>query len=130
VDNHLSTGDIDSIQLGVVDPGECALFELSSAGEALTVRYRVTDPEGFLSSYNLVVYRFRGTLDQTVDPSGYVEIDMEPTAGAWLPEGVTFCAFSFELGSHDRLTDGKGVPAGRTLWRELIGISFNPPPTP
>jgi hypothetical protein len=156
VDNHYATGDIDYIKLGADDPGECALFELSSAGDPLTIRYRVTDPEGFMSLYNLVVYRgsntfvatedsatnapvsfpyqaiapfrFRGTLDQTIDPSGYVEIDLEPTSGAWLPEGVTFCAFSFELGVNDRLTDGKGVPAGRTLWRELIGISFTPPP--
>lgn len=158
VDNHLSTGDIDSIKLGTQDPGECALFELSSAGDALTVRYRVTDPEGFMANYSLVVYRgsntfvptednatsapvsysyqsiapfrFRGTLDQTIDPSGYVEIDMVPTSGSWLPEDKTFCAFDFELGVNDRLTDGYGVPAGRTLWRELIGISFNPPPGP
>lgn len=158
VDNHQATGDIDYIKLGVVDPGECALFDLASPGQALTVRYRVTDVEGFMDHYDLSVFRgsntsvttedsatsapvsfayqsvspfrFRGTLDQVVDPSGYREILLEPTAGAWLPSNKNFCAFSFELGVQDRVTDGKGVPGARTLWRELIGISYNPPPVP
>ena len=158
IDNHPATGDIDFIKLGVLDPGECALFDLASPGQALTVRYRVTDIEGFMANYALSVYRgsntfvatedvatsapvsfayqsvvpfrFRGTLDQTIDPSGYLEIDMEPTSGAWLPSDKNFCAFSFELGVQDRVTDGKSVPGGRTLWRELIGISYNPPPGP
>ncbi len=158
IDNHLSEGDVDYIMLGAVDPGECALFELPSAGAPLTVRYRVTDIEGFMSNYALSVYRgsntfvptedtvtgspvsfsysavfpfrFGGTLDQVVDPTGYREIDLEPSSGAWLPEGINFCAFSFELGATDRLTNGYGGPGGRTLWRELIGISFTPPPGP
>jgi hypothetical protein len=158
IDNHPSTGDIDFIKLGALDPGECALFDLTSPGQALTVRYRVTDVEGFMANYGLSVYRgsntfvptedsatnapvsfsyqsiapfrFKGTLDQTLDPSGYLEVDLEPTSGAWLPSDKNFCAFSFELGVQDRVTDGKGVPGGRTLWRELIGISYNPPPGP
>lgn len=76
-------------------------------------------------------FRFHGTFDQTLDPSGYIELDLEPTGGSWLPMDKTFCAFSFELTTRDRWTDGKGTPGGRTLWRELIGISLiAPPPSP
>jgi hypothetical protein len=28
----------------------------------------------------------------------------------------------------DRLTNGYGTPGGRTLWRELIGITYTPEP--
>lgn len=159
IDNTWSKGDIDYIKLGTEDPGECALFELPTGGEPLTVRYRVTDPEGFMKSYALNVYRgsnthvqtensatgnpvaasyqlvppylFSGTLDETLDPSGYVEILLEPTASAWLPSGIDFCAFLFELSALDRKTNGYCTPSNRILWRELIGISYAPPlPTP
>jgi hypothetical protein len=160
IDNHLAQGDIDSIKLGSLDPGECALFDLSSPNQALTVRYRVTDAEGFMSSYEIDVYRgsntfvptldnatsapvsyafpathsvadvnrFRGTLDQTLDPTGYLDVDLIPSGGAnWLPSDKNFCAFSFELWTVDRLTNGKGTIGSRLLWRELIGISYNAP---
>jgi hypothetical protein len=158
IDNTWSEGDIDYVKLGTEDPGACALFELPSAGEPLTVRYRVTDPEGFMKSYKLNVYfgsntfeptrdlatgnpvdfsyqsiapfRFGGTLDETVDPSGYVTVSLQPTDGTWLPSGVDFCAFSFELSAIDRKTNGNSTPGNRILWRELIGISYTPPPTP
>lgn len=154
IDNTWSEGDVDAIKLGTLDPGECALFELPSAGEPLAVRYRATDPEGFMQSYALNVYRgsnthvptengatgnpvaaayqpvapyrFSGTLDETLDPTGYVEVSLEPSAGAWLPTGINFCAFSFELTATDRKTNGYGTPGGRLLWRELVGISFTP----
>lgn len=155
IDNTWTDGDIDAISLGSVTPEECALFELPSAGAALTIRYRVVKPTGFMLSYALDVYRgsnthvpthnmttgnpvagayqavapylYSGTLDETLDPSGYVEVPLEPTAGAWLPTGVNFCAFSFELTAVDRKTNGYGTPGGRTLWRELVGISLTPP---
>jgi hypothetical protein len=155
IDNTWSQGDIDCVKLGADDPGECALFELPIPGQPLTVCYRVTDPEGFMESYALNVYRgsntpvptentatgnpaaasyqsvapyrFSGTLDETLDPSGYVEISLEPSDGAWLPGGIEFCAFSFELSALDRKTNGYGTPSGRILWRELIGILYEPP---
>ncbi len=158
IDNTWTDGDIDAIKLGTLDPGECALFELPSAGEPLGVRYRVTDPEGFMKSYALNVYRgsnnhvptentatgnpvaaayqpvppysFSGTLDETLDPSGYVEVSLEPTTGAWLPSVINFCAFSFELSATDRKTNGYSTPGNRILWRELVGISYTPPLTP
>lgn len=156
IDNHWSEGDIDYVKLGIEDPGECALFDLPTAGEPLTVRYRVTDPEGFMKSYALKIYRgsntfvatensatglpvaasyqsvlpyrFGGTLNETLDPSGYVEISLEPAGtGTWLPNEVDFCAFSFELSAVDRKTTGNNTPGNRILWRELIGISYTPP---
>jgi hypothetical protein len=161
IDNHVSGGLIDYVKYGTEEPCECAVFDLPSAGEPLSVRYKVTDVEGFMAEYALRVYRgsntflptrdaatsspvafsypfpssptpdrFRGTLDQTLDPAGYVEVSLEPTAGAWLPTGVTFCAFSFELTTRDRVTNGYGTPGGRLLWRELIGITYTPPPAP
>ena len=158
IDNTWSEGDIDYVKLGAEDPGECALFELPSAGEPLNVRYRVTDPEGFMLSYKLKVYfgsntfeptrdlatgnpvdysyqlvapfRFGGTLNETLDPSGYVAVSLQPTDGTWLPSGVDFCAFSFELSATDRKTNGNSTPGNRILWRELIGISYTPPPAP
>lgn len=155
IDNTWSQGDIDVVKLGADDPGECALFELPAPGQPLTVRYRVTDPEGFMKSYALNVYRgsntpvptentatgtpvtagyqsvapyrFSGTLDETLDPSGYVEISLAPSGGTWLPGGIEFCGFSFELTALDRKTNGYGTPTGRILWRELIGILYEPP---
>ncbi len=155
IDNTWSVGEIDYIKLGFDDPGECAFFELPTAGEALDIRYRVTDAEGFMSQYSLDVYRgsnqkvasinpltnnpvsftyqpvppyrMRGTFDESLDPMGYVEISLEPTAGAWLPAGIDFCAFSFELSATDRKTNGYGSPGNRILFRELIGISYTPP---
>jgi hypothetical protein len=155
IDNHPATGLIDYVKLGTEDPGECALFDLPAAGSPLTVRYKVTDVEGFMAEYSLYVYRgsntfvptrdtatlnpvafsyqpvapfrFRGTLDQTLDPDGYVEIQLEPTGGAWLPPDKNFCAFDFELSTRNRVTDGKSIPSTYLLWRELIGISYNPP---
>jgi hypothetical protein len=149
-------GDIDYVKLGTEDPGECALLELPTAGAQLKVRYRVTDSEGFIKFYALKVYRgsntfvktknsdtdtdepvevsyesvwpyrFRGTLDETLDPTGYVEIPLEPTGGSWLASGVHFCAFLFQLSSQDRKTNGYSIPAEKILWRELIGISYTP----
>ncbi|HEB56089.1 MAG TPA: hypothetical protein ENI98_07255 [Gammaproteobacteria bacterium] len=158
IDNTLSKGDIDYVKLGSVDPGECALFELPTAGEPLKVRYRATDAEGFMTTYSLNVYRgantsvptknsasgspvsasyqsvspyrFSGTLNETLDPSGYVEISLIPSLGSWLPSTVDFCAFSFELSATERKTNGYGSPGNRILWRELIGISYTQPATP
>lgn len=77
-------------------------------------------------------YRFGGTLDETLDPSGYVEITLEPAgSAAWLPTlTVEFCAFSFELTAKDRKTNGNSTPGTRVLWRELVGISYSAAPSP
>jgi hypothetical protein len=155
IDQILSTGDVDYVSLlGGADPGECALLELPSDGAPLVIRYRVRDLQGYLQSYGLTVYRgsnhlvpitgspisgayqnvapfsFQGTPDDPgSDLSGYVDVTITPTSGDWL-DGNVFCAFDFELYSVDRLTDGQTTPGSRTLWRELVGLSSTPPPTP
>ncbi|MCI0505731.1 MAG: hypothetical protein L0Z73_06420 [Gammaproteobacteria bacterium] len=147
IDNVLSTGDIDFVKLvGETDPGECALIDLATATTPLQVRYRVRDAEGFLDSFNLKVYRgsntpvgisgtpisgayvdaspfrYHGTPDiPGADLDGYVEVTVTPVPD-WLG-GHGFCAFSFELWSDDRATDGYSTPGGRILWRELVGLS-------
>lgn len=149
IDNLWSSGDVDFVKLvGGADPGECALLELAEADSPLQVRYRVRDLEGFLDAYNLKVFRgsntpvgingtpisgayqdvapFRyfGTPDESVaDINGYVEVTVTPVSSDWLG-GNNFCAFSFELWSHDRLTNGYGTPGWRILWRELVGLSL------
>ncbi|MBU1168513.1 MAG: hypothetical protein KKD44_03015 [Proteobacteria bacterium] len=160
VDNTWTKGDVDYVKMGAEDPGECALFVLPTPGQPLTVRYRVTDPEGFMANYALTVYRgsntlvptknpitnlpvnvsyqsafpyrFRGTLDETVDTTGYVEISLIPsgTDNSWLANGVDFCAFSFELTALDRKTNGTSKPSTHMLWRELVGITYEWPETP
>ncbi|GAB6096983.1 hypothetical protein JCM14469_32370 [Desulfatiferula olefinivorans] len=155
IDNTWTEGDIDTIQMGSADPGECAFFDLPTPGQPLSVRYRATDPEGFMDQYTLCVYRgsntfvstknpvtdapvnfsyqpvhpfrFHGTLDETLDPSGYVEITLVPsgTDNSWLSTGVGFCAFSFELSARDRKTNGYSTPSNRILWRELVGMSYD-----
>jgi hypothetical protein len=151
IDQLFSTGDVDYVALsGGGDPGECALIELPTVGSALVIRYRVRDPQGFLASYGLSVYRgsnslvaltspisgaytnaapfrYHGTPDEGGDLDGYVEVAMTPANGDWL-DGNVFCAFDFELSSADRVTDGQGTPGSRILWRELVGLSHTPPP--
>ena len=148
IDNVWSKGEIDYVKLvGETDPGECALIDLLANNTPLQVRYRVRDLEGFLSSFNLQVFRgsntsvpitgtpisgdyvdvspfrYQGTPDISgADLDGYVEAIVTPTSD-WLG-GHSFCAFSFELWSLDRITNGKSTPGGRLLWRELVGLSL------
>jgi hypothetical protein len=153
IDNTGSKANIESIRLGVDDPGECALFELPVEGQPLTVRYRATHKNGFMKSYTLRVYRgsntsvptenaatgvtvdgdynpiapfrYKGTIDETIDPDFYVEVSLIPTDGSWLATGVGFCAFSFELSTLDRKTNGYGTPPWSTLYRELVGMTYD-----
>ena len=148
-----SKGDIQSITMGAVTLGDCALFNLSSANAALTVKNRAVDPAGFLQGWTLTVTRgnnnnvpvsvvagvaprtyntppapmdcdFTGTREfGNVDD--YVTTDLQPSAGAnWLPNGVTFCAFAFTLRANDRVTDGRNGYPEVVFWQDLIGLSF------
>ncbi len=61
IDNRSISGDIDTISMGGVAPGECAFFELPTANEPLTVRFKVKHPGGFLQQYQLNVIRGSNT---------------------------------------------------------------------
>lgn len=143
IDNHLSTGSFEFVRLpSTPDPGDCALLDLPSNTAPVEVRYRVEDPEGFLSSYSLTVARGPGTnvpiagspvSGAYVDVSpfsyqgtpGYITVTVTPAgSGTWLPPGHSFCAFSFRLTSNDRVTNGRTVPDARRLATELIGMSL------
>jgi hypothetical protein len=70
---------------------------------------------------------FSGTFDAPApDGDAYVVAELQPTAGAWLPAGKTFCAFAFEIHATPRTTDGYGLTGGSRRDLELIGISYEP----
>lgn len=61
IDNRSLAGDIDTISMGGVAPGECAFFELPTPNDPLTVRFKVKHPGGFLQRYHLLVIRGSNT---------------------------------------------------------------------
>ena len=74
----------------------------------------------------------RGTRDVLpADADDYVLTTVVPDAaapanGAWLPVGVTFCAFGFRLVASDRVTDGRSGYPELAPWYDLIGLSYGP----
>jgi hypothetical protein len=152
IDNRPVTGDLDSVSMGAVSPGECALFALPSANEPLTVRFKVVQPGGFVKNYELDVRRgsntpvpvsaplqplslsydpvlhgnnFRGTFNAVApDANEYVEAVLTANSGSWLPPGENFCSFMFRISGTPRTTNGYSLGAGHTLDLELVGISF------
>jgi hypothetical protein len=57
LDNRKTTGFIKNVNAGVQAPDDCALLTLPTPNAALTVQYRVDNPEGFLHSWALSVTR-------------------------------------------------------------------------
>jgi len=53
--------NIDTVSLGVLSPGECALFEIPAPDSALTIRFKVRHPGGFLQQYRLTAMRGSAT---------------------------------------------------------------------
>lgn len=73
IDNRSISGDIDNISMGGVAPGECAFFELPTANEPLTVRFKVRHPGGFLQGYQLIVIRGSNTSVPVSDTTAPVQ---------------------------------------------------------
>jgi hypothetical protein len=61
IDNRAIFGDMASISMEQVTPGECALFELPTPNEPLTMKFKVHHPGGFLQNYALTVIRGSNT---------------------------------------------------------------------
>ena len=61
LDNRRVKGDIESVSLGALPLGECALLELPTPNATLTVKFRVQQPGGFVKSYQLKVLRGSAT---------------------------------------------------------------------
>lgn len=82
IDNREIDGDIDNVAMGTVSPGECALFELTSPNDTLTVRFKVTHPGGFLKNYHLSVIRGSNTsvaVSDTMAPVQPLNVDYNET---------------------------------------------------
>ena len=73
IDNRAVSGDIESVSMGAVSPGECALFELTSANASLAVRFKVDQPGGFTKSYALNVIRGSSTSVPVSDTTAPVQ---------------------------------------------------------
>ncbi|MFZ1395250.1 MAG: hypothetical protein WAS33_00030 [Candidatus Promineifilaceae bacterium] len=71
---------------------------------------------------------FFGTFNAVApDGANYVEAQLQPDGGAWLPEGKPFCAFAFEIHGSTRATNGYGLAGGGRLDLELVGIQMPSP---
>lgn len=76
---------------------------------------------------------FHGTHDEpSATAADYVSTaltpgPLAPANGAWLPAGMTFCAFAFTLTATDRVTDGRkgGTYPQVVFWQDLIGLSYS-----
>lgn len=73
IDNRPITGDIDSIALGGIAPGECGLFELPTANATLTIRFKADHPGGFAQRYYLDVRRGSNTAVPVSDTTAPVQ---------------------------------------------------------
>ncbi len=73
---------------------------------------------------DLACIQFRGTFDDTTADlvSGYVTIDISPSSGQWLENDQNFCAFSLNLSSNVRVTNGYGGRGSTHAIPVLIGI--------
>lgn len=68
---------------------------------------------------------FFGTFNAVApDGANYVEAELQPDGGAWLPAGKPFCAFAFEIHGSTRATNGYGLAGGGRLDLELVGIQM------
>ncbi len=121
IDNRPIGGDISGVSMGVVSPGECALFELPSANAALTVRFKVHQPGGFTRRYLLDVIRGSNTgvpVSDTTLPTQPLDLSYsEPTHGnfffgtvnAVAPDGDGYVVGELQP------TGGAWLPAGRNF---------------
>ena len=57
------------------------------------------------------------------DGDYYVEAQLQPTSGSWLPAGQPFCAFAFELYAQVRTTNGFSNASSGRVDLQLVGIS-------
>ncbi len=85
IDHRPVVGELASIAMGGVAPGECGLFELPSPNATLTARFRVHQPGGFVAVYNLEVWRGSATpvaVSDVVAPAQPLSLAYnEPTHG-------------------------------------------------
>ena len=152
--NRASVGQIMAVDLGTPTDDDCTLLDLPEGDPdaPIFVKYRIDNPDGFLNSWALTVTRgnnhpvtvtasgvvpasypaagladpcqFHGSADFATDLDGNTVTQLAPTAGNWLPDGKTFCAFSFTLTATDRVTDGRSAYWQTVFWPDLVGIDL------
>jgi hypothetical protein len=121
IDNRPVVGDIDSISMGGLAPGECGLFDLPSANEPLAVRFKVEHPGGFLQEYSLGVLRGSATPVPVADLTPPVQplslVYSEPVHGNFFlgtfngvgPDGDGYVVAELQP------TGGAWLPAGKNF---------------
>lgn len=73
IDNRPVDGDVDTVSMGAVSPGECALFDLPTPDAVLTVRFKVNQPGGFVEKYSLDVVRGSNTTVPVSDTTAPIQ---------------------------------------------------------
>jgi hypothetical protein len=135
---------------GSVPQSDCALFTLPPDQPAAPIRisFRSNQNEGFMDTYTLSMDKgstggfpivstsaivgtyapadctFHGTSDEPgygATVANELTVQVTPATGTWL-NGATFCAFSINLSSTVRVTDGQGVFGPFNSTPDLIGI--------
>lgn len=82
-------------------------------------------PANITGSYGGTNCSFHGTSDEPLYHAVAKELtaDVEPVSGTWLDPHQIFCAFSINLTSYVRVTDGQGIFGPYPWGPILIGIS-------
>lgn len=115
LDNKPAAGDIVSISMGGVPQTECGLFEMTDHAAPLTVRYRATDPEGFLQSWGLSVLKGNNHPFAVTATAGSVALSKSHPADA--PSACTFTGTSDEpTADADGYVETTLVPTGGGNW--------------
>jgi hypothetical protein len=132
IDNRPIFGNIDTISMGGVAPGECGLFDLPALNEPLTMRFKIEHPGGFLAEYGVKVQRGSATdvpvADFTTPLQPLHLVYNEPTHGSFFlgtfngvsPDGDAYVVAELQP------TSGTWLPAGK----EFCAFSFEIDATP
>jgi hypothetical protein len=132
IDNRPLIGDIDSISMGGVSPGECALFELAAQNAVLTVRFKADHPSGFMQTYTLDVIRGSNTAVPVSDTTAPIQ-PLSLTYNEATYGNFFFGTFNAVAPDADRYvvaelqpTGGAWLPAGQNFCSFSFRLSATP----
>ena len=132
IDNRPLIGDIDSISMGAVSPGECALFELAAPNAVLTVRFKADHPSGFMQTYTLDVIRGSNTAVPVSDTTAPIQ-PLSLTYNEATYGNFFFGTFNAVAPDADRYvvaelqpTGGAWLPAGQNFCAFSFRLSATP----
>jgi len=122
--SNQNEGFMNSYQL-YMDKGATGFFAIQSVVPPLPPAGWTAPPAKISDSYASNCH-FRGTSDEHLygaSAPNVLTADVTPTSGAWLDPHQIFCAFSINLSSSVRVTDGQIVFGPYYTGPILIGIS-------